>query len=136
AAAPVEEKAAVKEEEPEEILPVERVYLEEYTPPKSILAEKVNAPPYKPLPPAPSFFESHPDLEKFIGENLINKIGIAILVLGIGFFVKYAIDKNWINEFGRVAIGILAGGILIGIAHYMRKGFKAFSSVLVGGGLS
>ncbi|MBL7752231.1 MAG: hypothetical protein JNN29_12665, partial [Chitinophagaceae bacterium] len=42
------------------------------------------------------------DLEKFIGENLANKIGIAILVLGIGFFVKYAIDKNWINETGRV----------------------------------
>ncbi|MEO8211396.1 MAG: DUF2339 domain-containing protein, partial [bacterium] len=40
--------------------------------------------------PKKSFFESHPDLEKFIGENLINKIGIAILVLGIAFFVKYA----------------------------------------------
>jgi uncharacterized membrane protein len=86
--------------------------------------------------PQPSFFERHPDLEKFIGENLINKIGIAILVLGIGFFVKYAIDKNWINEIGRVFIGILAGGILIGIAHRMRKTFKAFSSVLIGGGLS
>src|SRR5215218_10279078 len=30
---------------------------------------------------------NNPDLEKFIGENLINKIGIAILVLGISFFV-------------------------------------------------
>ena len=38
------------------------------------------------------------DLEKFIGENLLNKIGIAVLVLGISFFVKFAIDKNWINE--------------------------------------
>lgn len=82
------------------------------------------------------WLESNPDMEKFIGENLVNKIGIAVLVLGIGFFVKYAIDKEWINETGRVGIGILCGGILIGIAHRMRNNYKAFSSVLIGGGLA
>jgi len=86
--------------------------------------------------PRPSFFESHPDLEKFIGENLVNKIGIAILVLAIGFFVKYAIDNNWVGPAGRVGIGILCGGILIGIAHRLRNNYKAFSSVLVGGGIA
>jgi uncharacterized membrane protein len=95
------------------------------------------ATPPRPAPaPEPSFFERHPDLEKFIGENLVNKIGIAILVLAIGFFVKYAIDKEWIGPAGRVAIGILAGGILIGLAHRMHKNYKGFSSVLVGGGLA
>lgn len=87
-------------------------------------------------PPKPNFFERNPDLEKFIGENLANKIGIAILVLGIGFFVKYFIDKNWINEIGRVFIGIISGGALLGIAHRLRNKFIAFSSVLVGGGLA
>jgi len=86
--------------------------------------------------PQQSFFEKHPDLEKFIGENLVNKIGIAILVLAIGFFVKYAIDNNWVGPAGRVAIGILCGGILVGIAHRLRKSYKAFSSVLVGGGIA
>ena len=82
------------------------------------------------------FMAENPDLEKFIGENLINKIGIAILVAGIGYFVKYAIDQNWINEIGRVFIGILAGGLLLGLAHRLRNAFTAFSSVLVAGGLS
>jgi uncharacterized membrane protein len=82
------------------------------------------------------FFEKHPDLEKFIGENLVSKIGIAVLVLAIGFFVKYAIDNEWIGPVGRVAIGILCGGILVGIAHFLRNSYKAFSSVLVGGGLA
>jgi len=86
--------------------------------------------------PEPGFFERHPDLEKFIGENLMSKIGIAILVLAIGFFVKYAIDNNWIGPVGRVGVGILCGGVLIGIAHWLRKQYKAFSSVLVGGGLA
>jgi hypothetical protein len=87
-------------------------------------------------PKEPGFFEKNPDLEKFIGENLINKIGIAILVIGIGFFVKFAIDKEWINEIGRVLIGILCGGILVGFAHYTRNSFRSFSSVLVGGGMA
>ncbi len=86
--------------------------------------------------PKPGWFSRHPDLEKFIGENLINKIGIGVLVLGISFFVKYAIDKDWIGEAGRVAIGLVAGAILIGIAHYVRNSYRSFSSVLVGGGLS
>ncbi len=84
----------------------------------------------------PSFFERNPDLEKFIGENLINKIGIAVLVLGISFFVKFAIDQNWINEIGRVFIGLLCGAILIGIAHKLHNSYRSFSSVLVGGGLT
>jgi uncharacterized membrane protein len=92
--------------------------------------------PVAPIQPAPTFWEKNPDLEKFIGENLFNKIGIAILVIGIGFFLKYAIDKNWINEIGRTFIGILCGGILIGVAHRLRKTFTAFSSVLVGGGVA
>ena len=83
-----------------------------------------------------SFTKNYPDLEKFIGENLINKIGIGVLVLGIGYFVKYAIDQNWINEIERVIVGMLSGGILLGFAHKMRQEFKAFSSVLVGGGLA
>ncbi len=86
--------------------------------------------------PQPSFFERYPDLEKFIGENLVNKIGIAILVLAIGFFVKYAIDNNWIGPVGRVGIGILCGSILVFFAHRLRNGYKAFSSVLAGGGIA
>ncbi len=74
--------------------------------------------------------------ERFVGENLINKVGIAILVLGIAFFVKYAIDQGWLGEGGRVIVGILSGTGLIGVAHLLRQRFKAFSSVLVGGGLA
>ena len=43
--------------------------------------------------------------EKFIGENLFGKIGILVFVIGVGFFVKYAIDKDWINETLRTVLG-------------------------------
>ena len=83
-----------------------------------------------------TFKENNPDLEKFIGENLINKIGILILVLGISFFVKFAIDKDWINEPARVGIGVLCGALVMGIAHKLKKNYAAFSSVLVAGAIS
>jgi len=82
------------------------------------------------------FKQRNPDLEKFIGENLINKIGIFILVLGVSYFVKFAIDKNWINEPARVGIGILAGSLVLFIAHKLRKKYAPFSSVLVAGALA
>ncbi|MFC5271652.1 DUF2339 domain-containing protein [Adhaeribacter terreus] len=116
-------------EKVEEVSAAEKSDYMPHTPPEHVYEE-----------PQPGFIErflqNNPDLEKFIGENLINKIGIAILVLGIGYFVKFAIDQDWINEIGRVFIGILSGGILIGLAHRLRKTFSAFSSVLVGGGLA
>ncbi len=82
-----------------------------------------------------SFKENNPDIEKFIGENLISKIGIFILVLGISFFVKYAIDQDWINETARVGIGFLSGAILLGFAHRLQKKYIAFSSILVSGAI-
>ena len=83
-----------------------------------------------------NFRENNPDLEKFIYENLINKIGILILVLGISYFVKYAIDKDWINEPARVGIGMLSGALIMGIAHKLRQKYAAFSSVFVAGAIS
>lgn len=75
-------------------------------------------------------------IEKIFSENLLTKIGIVTLVLGIAFFVKYAIDQDWINEIGRVGIGLLTGGIIIGIAHKLKEKYQVFSSILVGGGIS
>jgi uncharacterized membrane protein len=101
------------------------------TPLKSIQLQEPAKPTKQPGKPKVAM-----DIEKFIGENLISKIGIIILVLGIGYFVKYAIDQNWINEYGRVAIGLLTGGGLVGLAHRMRKEYKTFSSLLTGGGFA
>ena len=105
---------------------------------ETITENKIDTYSTQAIPPIKkqTFFERHPDMEKFIGENLVNKIGIAILVLAIGFFVKYAIDQDWVGPVGRVSIGILCGAILIGIAHKMRNSYKSFSSVLAGGGLA
>ncbi len=127
---PVEKITAPKEE----IKEVEKPIEEKIIPPPPIIKERVPEPVTESL--WDKWVRNNPDLEKFIGENLINKIGIAVLVLGIGFFVKYAIDQNWINEIGRVCIGIVCGIIMIGIAHRLRNSYRSFSSVMAGGGIA
>ncbi len=77
--------------------------------------------------------EKKTDYERFIGENLFGKIGILIFILGIGFFVKYAIDQNWINETMRTVLGFAVGFALFGVGHKLRKEYSTFSSLLVGG---
>lgn len=104
-------------------------------PPEPPVAEQPK-PRYTPPPPQPSFFERHPDLEKFIGENLINKIGIAVLVLGIGLLLNYAIDRKLLSTTAQTLIGLGAGAVLVFFAHRLREDFRAFSSVLIGGGIA
>lgn len=72
----------------------------------------------------------------FIKQNVLTIIGIFTLVLGIGYFVKYAIDKNWIGENARMSIGFLAGFSIIIIAHFIRKSYSTFSSIIMGGGIA
>ncbi|ANF49302.1 beta-carotene 15,15'-monooxygenase [Chryseobacterium glaciei] len=72
----------------------------------------------------------------FLKQNILTIIGIFTLVLGIGYFVKYAIDKNWIGETSRAGIGFLIGGGIMLTAHFLRKNYAVFSSIITGGGIA
>lgn len=80
--------------------------------------------------------EEKSDLEKFIGENLINKIGIAITVIGVAIGVKYAIDHDLISPLTRIILGYLFGLGLFGFALKLQKNFKDFSAVLLSGSMA
>lgn len=74
--------------------------------------------------------------EKFIGENLLNKAGIAVLVFGIGIGTKYSIDHELINPLTRIILGYLSGMVLLAIALRLKDRHKAFSAVLLSGGMA
>ena len=76
---------------------------------------------------------SETNLEKYIGENVFGKIGILIFIIGIGFFVKYAIDQNWINETARTLMGYAVGAGMLVLAERLHKRYHTFSSLLAGG---
>lgn len=73
---------------------------------------------------------------EFLKQNILTVIGIFTLVLGIGYFVKYAIDKNWIGESTRAGIGLCIGAGIIILGHFLRKNYKTFASIITGGGIA
>ncbi len=76
------------------------------------------------------------DLEKFIGENLISKIGIVILVLGVAIGAKYAIDNNLISPLTRIVLGYIFGFGLLGFAVKLKAKYHNFSAVLLSGAMA
>jgi hypothetical protein len=76
------------------------------------------------------------DLEKFIGENLINKIGIAILIIGVAIGVNYSIEHDLISPTFRIILGYLLGAGLLGFGYKLKEKYKAFSAVLASGAIT
>lgn len=75
--------------------------------------------------------------EWFIGGRLLNRIGALALILGVGFFLKYAFDQNWITESVRVWTGGTLGiGLILLGGRFRRKGMSVFAQGLVGAGLA
>ncbi len=102
-----------------------------------------------PVPPPPSTSRSERvreaprpvrvggSLETEIGGRWLLYIGMAALVFGVGFFVKYAFDNQWITETMRVVLGAIFGLVMV-IAgrRFAAKGYELYGQVIAGGGFA
>ena len=69
--------------------------------------------------------------ESRIGSHWANRIGIAAVLIGVAYFLKYAFDNNWIGPAGRVSIGLVAGIAVVVWSEWFRaRGYQAFSHSL------
>ena len=91
-------------------------------------------PPPRVAPPTPPTFATlsiataRPDLEKRIGSHWLNRIGIAAVLIGVSFFLKFAFDSNWIGPAGRIAIGLIAGiAVVLWSELFRNRGYRIFS---------
>lgn len=94
--------------------------------------------PPKPRPPDNPLRATAPrvDLENRIGGSWLNRIGIIAVTLGVGFFLKYAFESQWIGPLGRVAAGALAGFAFLFAAERLRsRGYRSYAHGLAGGGI-
>jgi uncharacterized membrane protein len=101
-------------------------------PPSSPAAE-VRAMPVPPQRPTgvPNFAantSTGKSLESRIGSQLFNRIGIVAVLVGVAWFLKLAIDNQWIGPAGRVLAGLVAGAAIVGLSERFRaSGYRAFS---------
>src|SRR5437868_2204865 len=96
-----------------------------------------NAEPFEDHPPiipvSPSPARSRADWEILIGGQWLNRIGALALIIGMGYFLKYAFDNDWITQTMQVLIGLTIGGVLFAIAdRTQRKGLAIFAQGLTG----
>lgn len=121
-----------------EIQPISKI--EDPAPQKAAVADLPEPAVYRygkkdPVPDRPSPFDGI-NWEKFVGENLISKIGIIITVIGVAIGAKYSIDNNLISPLTRIILGYLAGIGLLGAGMYLREKYNSYSAVLVSGAMA
>jgi len=75
------------------------------------------------------------ELILYLRKYILSYIGIAVFIFGFGYFVKYAIDSAYINISGRFFIAIFIAAVLVILSHLIRKKYKTFSSILMGGAI-
>lgn len=96
--------------------------------------------PPSPVPVGPASPPPHPrdvdDLEARVGGRWLLYAGVTILLLGVSFFLKYAFDNDWIGAGGRVTMGLLGGGALVGAGSRTARTLRAFGLALTGAGLA
>jgi len=114
------------------------------------VAEPAPAPSGEPVAPAPQ--RSPPalvetlreeasatppfSLEAFVGGRLLLVVGVVVVLFGLAFFLKYAIDKDWIGPGMRIAMGVAVGiAALVGGDRIRARGLHVFGTAVMGGGL-
>jgi uncharacterized membrane protein len=117
--------------------------------------EGISTPPPQPRPAPPPVPEAAPlvaakapprqekparvkerEWEQILGGSWLARIGVLALIVGVGFFLKFAFDNNWIGPTGRVILGIVAGLVLLGLGYYWRRRYPVLTRVLSGGGIA
>lgn len=93
-----------------------------------------------PQPPPPPSVEAKPAKERewelILGGNWLARIGALALIIGAGFFLKFAFDNNWIGPTGRIVLGIIGGLALLLGGYYWKKKYPTFAQALSGAGIA
>jgi len=89
-----------------------------------------------PPPPAKKAPAKPREWEQILGGNWLARVGVIALIIGVGFFLKFAFDNNWLGPVSRVILGVAAGLAMIGGGYYWRKRYPTLAQAISGGGIA
>jgi uncharacterized membrane protein len=103
-------------------------------------------PPHSDLPPKGGTYRTESEvaenhetesesLETQIGSRWLLYIGIVAIVIGVAYFEKLAIEKEWLGETARVIQGGVIGLVLTFVGlRFVRAGYDTYGQIITGGG--
>lgn len=71
-----------------------------------------------------------------LGEDWLGRVGVLLLLLGLAFLYRYAVDRGWITPWLRIGFGALSGATLLLLGLYRARSRPLYSQVLLGGALA
>ncbi len=92
----------------------------------------VERPVEEELPDTPA--EKQEWSEERIGK-WIGIAGLAAIVLGVGFFIQYAFQNEWIGETARVVLGIIAGLSFLLLGQYLFGRYHVYAQIVSATGI-
>lgn len=67
------------------------------------------------------------------GEQWLSRLGIALLLFGVGFFFKFSVEQGWLRPPVRVTCGVAAGAGLGALGAQVRGSRPLLGQMLMGG---
>lgn len=87
------------------------------------------------VPPAPRRSRWSGEYWLESGEGWLGRAGVGLVVVGLIFLFRYAVDRGWLTPTLRIGIGLLIGGALLfaGLRYFAER--RSFRQILMGGGV-
>ena len=73
---------------------------------------------------------------EMVWATYLARAGVIAILFGVAFFLKLAIDKEWIGIIGRLVIGGVIGTAGVIGGYMLKASYRTYAHVIIGGGLS
>ena len=104
---------------------------------EQVLPPEPAPPPPPPEPPKPPPVKKDPiNWEEWVGQKLLQKLGILIVLIGMAVFLKYSFDNGWIGPHGRIMMSALSACLLLGAGEFFQKKYPQWFQAFTGGGMA
>ena len=65
----------------------------------------------------------------------IGVVGLVALVVGVGFFIQYAFQNDWIGETARIILGLIVGILFVGLGQYLFNKYHNYAQIISATGI-
>lgn len=90
-----------------------------------------------PAPPAGGAAAPSPSQRASMStEALVSRLGIGLLIIGLGFLFKYGVDRGMLGPLARVGLGAVLGVAMLAGGGALSASRAALSQVLMGGAMA